>query len=346
MTKIANSTAKLQKEFGKEIGGKGAEYETVDRIPTGWFQFDVGSGGGFPRGMVSMVYGPEGCGKTTLSYRLIAQHQKRYPGLVCCVVDVEHVFAPDWAKAMGVDCDALYVFRPDFVEQCGDVVETLLYSEDCGLVVIDSLAALETSKAIREPMEKFQVAGASVMIKRMCNKVTAALRQSYKEERAPPTVLFINQIRFKIGVVFGNPETMPGGQTPRFTSSFTVRIWGKPVKDEAISKVLPARREMQTQIRKNRIQITASVAKWEMNLIPTPLYPIGECDDWKAIKSYLEHFGLAKQVGKTYDLMLADGEVMEFATQKELRERLVTDQPLMDYVRAAVIRCLIDAEDD
>jgi recombination protein RecA len=247
---------------------------------------------------------------------------------------------------MGVDCDALYVFRPDFVEQAGDVLETLLYSEDCGLVVVDSLAALETSKAIREPMEKFQVAGASVMIKRMCNKVTAALRQSYKEDRPPPTVLFINQIRFKIGVMFGNPETMPGGQTPKFTSSFTVRIWGKPVKDEAISKVLPARREMQTQIRKNRIQITASIAKWEMNLIPTALYPVGECDDWKAIKGYLEHFGLALARSKTYDLMLSDGEVLEFPTQKALRERLITDQPLMDYVRETVIRHLIDAEDD
>ena len=295
MATIKNTVKKLQKEFGKEIGGKGSGYEIVDRIPTDWFQFDLSSGGGFPRGMVSIVYGPEGCGKTTLSYRLIAQHQRRFPKLTCGVIDVEHVYAPDWAGAMGVNTDELYVFKPDFVEQPGDVLETLLYSTDCGLIVLDSLAALETSKAIDEPMDKAQMAGASIPIKRMCNKVTAALRAASKEGRQPPTVVYINQIRTKVGMVFGNPETQPGGMTPKFQSSFTVRMWGKPVKDEAISKVLPARREIQTQIQKARVHTCSTNAKFEMNLIARPNYPVGECDDWSDIKAYLEHFELMKK---------------------------------------------------
>lgn len=345
MTKLKSSAVQLQKEFGKAIGGKGADYVAVDRIPTDWFDFDVASGGGFPRGMVSIAYGPEGCGKTTLSYRLIAQHQRRFPKLICVIMDIENVFAPDWAKQMGVDVDALYIFKPDFVEQAGDVIETVLYSEDCGLVVVDSLAALETSKAIDQPMEKVQVAGASVLIKRMCNKVTAALRQAEKEKRAPPTVLYINQIRTKIGVLFGNPETMPGGQTPKFQSSFTVRLWGKAIKDETISKVLPAKREIQTAIQKHRVKICSANAKWEMNLIANNGVGIGDSDDWKSIKAYLEHFGLAKAATKTYDLVMEDGEVLEFQTQKELRERLITDHSLMDYVRAAVIEKVINAGD-
>ena len=166
--------------------------------------------------MVSIVYGPEGCGKTTLSYRLLAQHQRRWPKLVCAIIDVEHVYAPDWAGTMGVNIEELYVFKPDFVEQAGDVIETLLYSDDCGLVVLDSLAALETSKAIAEPMDKAQMAGASIPIKRMCNKITAALRAASKEGRQPPTVIYINQIRTKIGLVFGNPETHQGGMTQKF----------------------------------------------------------------------------------------------------------------------------------
>lgn len=343
MAKLKANTQKLQKEFGKEIGGKGATFEVVERIPTGWFQFDLSSGGGFPRGLVSILYGPEGSGKTTMSYRLIAQHQRRYPKLVCSVIDVENVFAPDWAEKMGVNIDDLYVFRPDFVEQAGDILETLLYSEDCGLVVVDSLAALETSKAIDQPMDKIQVAGAAQHIKRMCNKAQAALRAAGKEGRPPPTLLYINQTRYKIGVMFGNPETMPGGQTPKFQSSFTVRIWGKPLKDEAVSKHLPAKREIQTAIQKNRIQTCAQNAKWEMNLIAHNGYAIGEADDWKIIKGYLEHFGLAMKSPNTYDLVLPEGEVREFATQKELREALHTNQELMDYVRDAVIGKMIEA---
>lgn len=337
MASFKANAKKLQKEFGKAIGGKGATFEVVDRIPTGWFEFDLSSGGGFPRGLTSILYGPEGSGKTTMSYRLLAQHQRRYPKLTCAVIDAENTFAPDWAKKMGVDCDALYVFKPDFVEQAGDILETLLYSEDCGLVILDSLAALETSKALDQPMDKVQVAGAALHIKRMCNKAQAALRAAGKEGRAPPTLLFINQIRFKIGIVYGNPETMPGGQTPKFMSSFTVRIWSKPIKDEKVSKHLPAVREMQTAIQKNRINICAQNAKWEMQLIAHNGYAIGEADDWKAVQGYLEFFKLALKSSKTYDLVLASGEIMEFPTQKALREKLHDDETLMDYVREAVI---------
>jgi len=337
MSKIKNTTKKLQDEFGKEIGGLGATFEVVDRIPTGWFEFDLSSGGGFPRGMVSIAYGPEGCGKTTLSYKLIASHQRRFPGLACAVIDVEHVFAPDWAAMMGVDVDKLYVFRPDFVEQAGDVLETLLYSDDCGLVVLDSLAALETSKAIADPMDKLQMAGASIPIKRMCNKVTAALRTATKEDRAPPTVLYINQIRTKIGVMFGNPESMPGGMTPKFQSSFTVRLWGKPIKDDKISKVLPARREIQTSIQKHRVKTCAAHAKWEINLIASGPYGIGVADDWSVIKGYLEAFKLVTKGKKTYDLIAEDGEVLEFPTQNDLRVLLIEDPKLMDYVLATII---------
>lgn len=342
MAKIKANTQKLQKEFGKDIGRRGATYLVAERIPTNWFEFDLASGGGFPRGITSILYGPEGCGKTTLSYRLIAQHQRRYPKLVCSIIDVENVFAPDWAEKMGVIIDDLYVFRPDYVEQAGDVLETLLYSEDCGLVVVDSLAALETSKALSDPMGKHQVAGAANQIKRMCHKSQAALRAAGKEGRPLPTLLFINQIRSKIGVLFGNPETQPGGNTPRFQSSFTVRIWGKPIKDDQVSKHIPACREMTTSIQKNRVQICASMAKWQMKLIAKDGYGIGESDDWVAIKSYLEHFKLAGKSTKTYDLILPDGEVREFATQKELRAALQTEQTLMDYVRGVIIEKMLE----
>lgn len=346
MTTIKNTTKKLQKEFGKAIGSKGADYEVVDRIPTDWFQFDLSSGGGFPRGMVSTVYGPEGCGKTTLSYKLIAQHQRRWPKLYCSVIDVEHVYAPDWAKIMGVNTEEVYVFKPDFVEQAGDVIETLLYSDDCGLIVLDSLAALETSKAIDEPMDKVQVAGASVMIKRMCNKVTAALRAAAKEGRQPPTVLYINQIRSKIGVLFGNPETMPGGMTPKFQSSFTVRMWGKPIKDEKISKALPARREMQTDIKKARVKTCSANAKWEMNLIANGGYGVGECDDWTTIKAYLEHFGLwtTTKINTKVQVVINDGEVREFPTQGHLRQELVDNGAFMDAIRTNIISRVMDGE--
>ncbi len=338
MTKLKATAKALKKEFGEHIGGRGAAYEVVDRIPTDWFQFDLSSGGGFPRGMVSLVYGPEGCGKTTLALRLIAQHQRRFPKLTCAWLDVENVFPPDWAVKMAVNVDDLYVFRPDFVEQAGDVVESILYADDCGLVILDSLAALDTSKSISQPMDKVQVAGASIMIKRMCNKITAALRLAAKEGRSPPTVVFINQIRSKIGVMFGNPETQPGGNTPRFTSSFTVRMWGKPIKDEKVSDVLPARREMQTAIQKTRIQNCATNAKWEMQLIAKPNYGIGMCDDWSDIKGYLEHYGLMQKEKDGYSVIAnSDGEVTAYPTQDAIRMALLAQPHFMDVVRDAII---------
>lgn len=338
MSNVASVTKKLKKEFGDDIGGQGATYKIVDRIPTDWFEFDLSSGGGFPRGMVSIVYGPEGSGKTTMSYRLIAQHQRRWPKLKCAVIDVENVFAPDWAKQMGVNCEDLFVFRPDFVEQAGDVIETLLYADDCGLVVLDSLAALDTKKSIDDPMDKAQMAGASIPIKRMCGKVTAALRAKTKEGKQPPTVLYINQIRTKVGQLFGNPETQPGGNTPRFQSSFTVRTWSKPVKDDSVSKTLPAARNMIAQIQKYRVRVCSIQSEWEMKLIARPPYPVGSSDDWANIKGYLEKYGFAKKGKKSYDLMVSpDGEVIEFPTQTALREALIDNMELMDQVRQAII---------
>lgn len=342
MTSLKNVTKKLQKEFGKKIGDIGATYTVVDRIPTGWFQFDLSSGGGFPRGMVSLIYGPEGSGKTTLTYKLLAAHQRRFPKLYNAIIDVEHVYAPDWAEKMGVDTSKLYVFNPDFVEQAGDVLETILYSEDCGLVIVDSLAALETSKAINQPMDKVQVAGAAIMIKRMCNKVTAAQNAAYKEGREPPTVVYVNQIRTKIGVLFGNPETQPGGNTPRFQSSFTVRLWSKAIIDEKISKVLPARREIQTAIQKHRVEICSKNAKWEMNLIAREQYPIGSCNDWSTIKAYLEHFEIMVKSKAGYDLVMSWGEVKEFENQKDIRTALLINPAMMDTVMADIIKKVQD----
>jgi recombination protein RecA len=336
MSKIAATAAALQKEFGNNIGGKGAHYEVVDRVPTDWFPFDISTGGGLPRGHVSIIYGPAGSGKTTLSYRLIAQHQRRWPELTCCYLDVENVFSPDWAEKMGVDVENLYVFRPDFVEQAGDVIETLLYSEDCGIVVLDSLAALETSKALEDPMEKVQM-GASIPIKRMCNKVTAALRAATKEGRVPPTVIYINQIRTKIGVMFGNPETMPGGHTPQFQSSFTCRMWSKAIKDDKVSKVLPARRELKSAIQKSRVRNLSQNAEWNMNLIEHGGYPVGACADWKYIKPYLEQFNMMSKEKNGYTVVDGEGELHEFATQEAIRDRLRDDFKFMDSVRTAII---------
>nr|WP_321431854.1 recombinase RecA [uncultured Campylobacter sp.] len=210
----------IDKQFGKgtilRMGDR--EIEPIDAINTGSLGLDLALGiGGVPKGRIVEIYGPESSGKTTLTLHLIAQCQKA--GGVCAFVDAEHALDPNYAKNLGVDIDNLYISQPDFGEQALDVVETLARSGAVDLIVVDSVAALTPKNEIDGDMGDQHVGLQARLMSQALRKLTSVVH------KMGAAVIFINQIRMKIGVTgYGTPETTTGGNALKFYSSVRIDV--------------------------------------------------------------------------------------------------------------------------
>jgi len=189
----------------------------VDAIPTGSISLDLALGvGGMPKGRVIEVYGPESSGKTTLALHTVAQAQKK--GGLCAFVDAEHALDPEYAKRIGVKVDDLLISQPDTGEQALDIVESLVRSAAIDLIVVDSVAALTPRAEIEGEMGQQHMGLQARLMSQALRKLTAIVAKS------GTSVLFINQIRMKIGIMFGNPEETPGGKALKFYSSVSLDV--------------------------------------------------------------------------------------------------------------------------
>ena len=214
------AVSQIEKQFGKgtimRLGAEAYKAE-VKVIPTGAFSLDMALGvGGVPRGRVVEIFGPEGGGKTTLSLQIIANAQRL--GGTAAFVDAEHAMDPAYANKLGVDIENLLVSQPDSGEQALEITETLVRSGAVDVVVIDSVAALVPRAEIEGEMGDAQVGLQARLMSQALRKLTAAISKS------KTCVIFINQIREKIGVMFGSPETTPGGRALKFYSSVRLDI--------------------------------------------------------------------------------------------------------------------------
>jgi recombination protein RecA len=217
--KIDETLAQIAKEYGEGAIMRLGEMPIADveAIPSGSLTLDLALGiGGIPRGRVLEIYGPESSGKTTLALHMIAEAQKE--GLVAAFIDAEHALDPNYAKNIGVDIKELLLSQPDNGEQALEIVEALIQSGAVGLIVIDSVAALTPRKEIEGEMGDAFVGLQARLMSQALRKITALANKSRT------TVLFINQLRMKIGVMFGNPETTPGGNALKFYSSVRMDI--------------------------------------------------------------------------------------------------------------------------
>ncbi len=189
----------------------------VEAIPTGSIALDLALGiGGIPRGRITEIYGPESSGKTTLCYHIIAEAQKS--GGIAAFVDTEHALDPSYARKCGVDLDNLYISQPDTGEQALEITETLVRSGAVDVVVVDSVAALVTRAEIDGDMGDSHVGLQARLMSQALRKLTGAIN------RSRTSVIFTNQLRMKIGVMFGNPETTSGGRALKFYASVRLEI--------------------------------------------------------------------------------------------------------------------------
>jgi recombination protein RecA len=208
----------IEKQFGKgSIMKLGEAHRTVtETVPTGSLSLDIALGGGIPKGRIVEIYGPESSGKTTVTLHAIAEMQKT--GGTAAFIDAEHALDPAYAKRLGVDTDNLLISQPDNGEQALEIVETLVRSNAVDLIVVDSVAALVPRAEIEGDMGDSHMGLQARLMSQALRKLTGVIN------RSNTTVIFINQIRMKIGVMFGNPETTTGGNALKFYASVRMDI--------------------------------------------------------------------------------------------------------------------------
>ena len=212
--------AQIEKQYGKgavmKLGDPSAQMN-VETIPTGSLSLDIALGlGGIPKGRIVEIYGPESSGKTTVTLHMVAEVQKR--GGIAGFIDAEHALDPVYAKNIGVDVDNLYISQPDNGEQALEITETMVRSGAIDIVVVDSVAALVPKAEIDGDMGDSHVGLQARLMSQALRKLTAAIN------RSNCVVVFINQLREKVGVMFGNPETTTGGRALKFYSSVRLDV--------------------------------------------------------------------------------------------------------------------------
>lgn len=224
---LETAISQIEKQYGKGAVMKLGQATTmqVDAISTGSLGLDMALGiGGVPRGRIIEVYGPESSGKTTVALQIIAQAQKA--GGEAAFIDVEHALDPVYAKALGVDIDSLLVSQPDTGEQALEIMEALIRSGALDVIVLDSVAAMVTKAEIDGEMGEAHVGLQARLMSQALRKLTSVV------SRSNCVAVFINQIREKIGVMYGNPETTPGGRALKFYSSVRIEVRrGEPIKN-------------------------------------------------------------------------------------------------------------------
>ena len=217
---LDSALAQIERQFGKgsimKLGADNPVAE-IEATSTGSLGLDIALGiGGLPKGRIIEVFGPESSGKTTLALHVVAEEQKK--GGVCAFVDAEHALDPQYARKLGVDLEELLISQPDTGEQALEIVETLVRSGAVSVVVVDSVAALTPKSEIEGDMGDMQMGSQARLMSQAMRKLTASIG------RSNCMVIFINQIRMKIGVMFGNPETTTGGNALKFYASVRLDI--------------------------------------------------------------------------------------------------------------------------
>ncbi|MGZ9756549.1 recombinase RecA [Mycoplasma sp. 394] len=215
---IATTINQIEKKFGKEsimLLGDVPEL-AVETFSSGSITLDNLLGGGYPKGRIIEIYGPESCGKTTLSLHAVAEIQRQ--GGVAAFIDAEHSIDPLFAQKIGVDVNNLILSQPDSGEQALEIVDILAKTGNIDLIIVDSVAALVPEAELNGEMTDQQIGAQARLMSKALRKITGNLNKN------KTTIIFINQIREKVGVIFGNPETTPGGRALKFYSSIRVEV--------------------------------------------------------------------------------------------------------------------------
>ena len=316
---VQNALDAIRTKFGDDaimkLGDK--PKVNVDAIPTGSLGLDAALGiGGLPRGRVIEIFGPESSGKTTLALHVVAEAQKK--GGVCAYVDAEHAMDPEYAKRLGVKINDLLISQPDTGEQALEIVDSLVRTGKMDVIVIDSVAALTPKAEIEGDMGAYHVGTQARLMSQALRKLTAIVAKS------KTIVIFINQIRMQIGVMFGNPETTPGGKALKFYASVRLDI-RRIAQIKKGDEVMGGR--VRVKVVKNKV--AAPFRQTEFDL----MYNEGISQEGEII-ALGEKYGLLDHSGSSYKY---NGESLGRgydATRQFLKENALVRNEILKQIRA------------
>lgn len=307
----------IEKQFGKGSVmrlGDNMEQMQVDTFPSGSLGLDLALGGGVPKGRVIEIYGPESAGKTTLALHMIAEVQKA--GGIAGFIDAEHALDPVYARNIGVDIDNLYISQPDCGEQAMEITETMIRSGAINIIVVDSVAALVPKAEIDGDMGDAHVGLQARLMSQALRKLTAAISQTQC------TVVFINQLREKVGVMFANPETTTGGRALKFYASVRLDIRKIETLKE---KGEPVANRVRVKVVKNKIAPPFRQAEFEVTF-----------------GSGISHVGEVLDLGAEEDIILKSGswysyEGARIGQGRDIAKRYLLEHPeMMEEIEAKI----------
>ena len=326
MKALQAAMQKIEKDFGKgSIMRMGDEQiEKVDVIPTGSIALNAALGvGGYPRGRIIEIYGPESSGKTTLAIHAIAEAQKQ--GGIAAFIDAEHAFDRFYAQKLGVDVDNLYISQPDNGEQALEIADQLIRSSAIDIIVIDSVAALTPKKEIEGDMGDSAVGLHARLMSQALRKVTATIAKTNT------TCIFINQLREKIGVMFGNPETTTGGNALKFYASVRMdirKVTTLKDGDQAIGN------QVRVKVVKNKVAPPFRKAEFEINF-GEGISKVGEIVDLGV------EYGIIKKSGSWFSY-----EDSKLAQGRDATKQLLRDNPeLCEELEAKIMEAITSAHE-
>ena len=347
MSTVDHLISKLNESSKKVIGGRGLAIPDPVRLPTGIFALDLAVGGGPPEGRVTVIYGTESSMKSTVCLKLIAQYQKTTPEKRCVYIDVEGHLLQSWAETQGVNWAELIVVVPDLAEQVVDLIEGLMMADDIGIIVLDSIAALMTQREMDADAETAQVGTQGLLINKLYRRITHSFNES-RRRNLTPTLILINQIRFKIGVMHGDPETMPGGPSVKFVSSLTIRLSGTDEIVKDVNPNLPAYKKVRATIKKHKIPVISKASEFVVALLPIPDIglKVGESYDWNTVLQYLRKLELLTKSDGGWELSkTVTGVAVTYPKQDDLKARYFESDELRRKIQKIIIETLMKRGD-
>lgn len=328
----------LKKKYGPSFVISANDIKEVawERASTGSFALDIELGGGLPFGRITEFFGKESSGKSTMALKVVASVQKM--GKRAVWIDVEHSFDPRWAKLMGVDLEKLTMSQPQTAEEALEVLEAVLKSGECGIVVLDSIAAIQPAADLEKAMDEAERIGQrATLMTRAMGRLLSALN-SYNEEGEFNNcmILLINQIRFKIGIVYGNPETTPGGQAVRHAEHIRVKLVGSKYVEqdnEVTGEKEKIGRTIKFLTEKNKTYMPHRSGEFT-------LFFAGE------FKGQIDEVSEVARYGQLYQIVTVEGKTYSYENVKAVgREKFIdllrAEPKLVEKIRKDVLKVAI-----